>query len=212
MTSRSIGYGMTAILAAAALLTGCTAPMEPTTPTSMRVTVESPEQFEALWQATGDTLRKYYLQPDRQDRAEGVITTRPETTGVWFEPWRPQPQPAYAWAEANLHPIRRQAVVTITPTARPEYELTVEVNRYRYSLPERLVDNPAGVLRLYSPAAPTATGRMEKTTDIERWIPLGRDGWMEQAILTDILQRYPGTATVPPAEPAPSPSTQPAAS
>lgn len=187
-------------LVTACLLAGCQAPMPPTAPTSMRVIVQSPDEFEELWQATGDALRRYYLEPDRQDRTEGVITTLPETTGVWFEPWRPQPRPAYAWWEANLHTVRRQALVTVAPVDEPEYELTVTVNRYKHSLPERQVDNPAGVLRLYSEAAPTATGEMELPRETERWIPLGRDGWMEQAILAEILSRYPGEAHVPPVD------------
>ncbi len=185
-------------LAAVFLTSGCKAPAEPTGPTAMRVTINSPEEFDALWDATGKTLRRYYLEPDRQDLVEGVIITRPETTGVWFEPWRPQPKPAYAWWEANLHDIRRQAIVTIKPAAKPEYELNVQVNRSKYSLPERQVDNPAGAMRLYSSAAPTTEGRMEKTSEVARWIPLGRDAWMEQAILSDILKRYPGMASVPP--------------
>lgn len=203
--SKTTRHFVFASVAVTAMLwaTGCKAPIAPTTPTAMRVSVDSPEDFDTLWQATGKTLRKYYLEPDRQDRTEGVITTIPETTGVWFEPWRPQPQPAYAWWEANLHTIRRQATVTIRPVAEPEYELVVEVNRFKYSLAERTVDNPAGALRLYSEAAPTTSGRMEKPSRTARWIPLGRDGWMEQAILTDILKRYPGKALVPPHEPRP---------
>jgi hypothetical protein len=186
-------------LAAVILTSGCQAPAEPTGPTAMRVTINSPEEFDALWDATGKTLRRYYLEPDRQDRVEGIITTAPETTGVWFEWWRPQPKPAYAWWETNLHAIRRQATVTIKPAATPEYELVVLVNRSKYSLPERQVDNPAGALRLYSSAAPTTAGRMERISETGRWIPLGRDGWMEQAILSDIVERYPGMASVPPA-------------
>lgn len=193
--------------AAIGLLAGCQAPTEPSGPTSMRVAAQTPEEYEALWQATGKTLRSYYLEPDRQDRVEGVITTVPETTGVWFEWWRPQPQPAYTWWETNLHTIRRQAVVKIQPVAGSEYQLTVEVNRYKYSFPERQVDNPAGALRLYSSAAPTSRGRMEKVADAARWFPLGRDGWMEQAILSDILKRYPGASSVPPTGPSTEPAT-----
>jgi hypothetical protein len=199
-----MGYLVVACGAAAVLsASGCTAPMEPTGPASIRVSAQSPEEHEALWEATGNTLRRYYLEPDRQDRVEGVMTTMPDTTGVWFEWWRPQPQPAYTWWEANLHAIRRKAVVNIKPVAPPEYELTVQVDRYKHSFPERQVDNPAGAQRLYSSAAPTTAGRMEKAADSARWIALGRDGWMEQAILSDILKAYPGAASIPP-----EPSTQ----
>jgi len=193
---------------AAAGMTGCQAPGEPVGPTAARVTLASAEEFETLWDSAGDALRRFYLEPDRQDRTEGVITTLPETTGVWFELWRPQPQPAYTWWEANLHPIRRQAVVTIVPAVESEYQLTVLVNRYKYTLPERQVDNPAGAMRLYSSAAPTTIGTMDRIADVERWVPLGRDGWMERAILTEILKRHSGDAALPPPdETGESPST-----
>jgi hypothetical protein len=190
------------LLAPALLLTGCRAPVAPTTPTSMRVTVQTPEEMESLWTAANTTLRRHYLEPDRQDRIDGVIVSKPETTGVWFEWWRPQPKPAYAWWEANLQPVRRQATINIKPVARPEYELSVEVDRYKYSLEERQIDNPAAALRLYSAEAPTQAGRMERPSQTARWLPEGRDGEMEQAILSGILRRYVGAASTPPAEPA----------
>jgi hypothetical protein len=193
-----------------AVLAGCHAPIEPTSPTLARVSIESPEQFEALWKATDKALRRYDLEPDRQDRTEGVIETHPQTSAAWFEFWRPQPMPAYAWWEANLHTMRRQATVTIQPTAKPEYQVTVEVDRYRFSLEERQVDNPAAVQRLYGGLAPTvSTGRSEKQAESSRWIPRGRDGYLEQAILSDIIKCYGSGECIPFDE---IPATQPTAS
>ncbi len=192
MLGRLTNTGIAVLLATVLgpLLVGCQPPAEPTMPTVARVTIESPEAYDALWAATDKTLRRYYLPPDRQDRADGIIVTRPETSAAWFELWRPQPQPAYAWWEANLHPIRRQATVKITPIAKPTYQVSVEVERSKYSLEPRQVDNPAAVLRLYGNTAPTTGGRMAKQAETSRWIPLGRDGWMESEILSHILDRY----------------------
>jgi hypothetical protein len=251
LTTRMIGRGKTTLramvltLGGAALLAGCRAPVEPTAPSLARVTVADPDQFETLWQATDKTLRRYALEPDRQDRTEGVIVTRPETSAAWFEFWRPQPTAAaYAWWEANLQTIRRQAKVTIQPTAAawrsdwrqgvcsaadkaaghlavheaasaaaaaaPEYQIAVEVERYRYSLGERQIDNPAAAMRLFGNLAPTeATGRRQRQAESSRWLPLGRDGELEQAILTDILKRYGAGEFVNPPE---SPASQPAGS
>ncbi len=192
------------------VLSGCQAPVQPTSPTQARVSVASPEQFEALWKATDKALRKYDLEPDRQDRTEGIISSHPQTSAAWFEFWRPQPKPAYAWWEANLHTIRRQAKVSIQPIASTEYEIRVEVDRYQFSLEERQIDNPAAVQRLYGGLAPTASGgRSEKQAVSSRWIPRGRDGYLEQAILSDILRRFGAADGISASE---TPSTQPSAS
>jgi len=175
---------------------GCHKPASPGTPTVARVTAQTPDDYQELFQAVADTLRRYYLPPDRQDRGRGVITTHPVTSAHWFEWWRPQPQPAYLWSEANLHNIRRQATVHIHPTdEQGTCELDVQIDRYRQSLEERQIDNPAAVLRLYSSAAPTVSGQSLKPDESADWIHLGRDQRMERAVLAAILRRY-GTTTV----------------
>jgi hypothetical protein len=205
----TIVFWLLSVSAALAVATGCQAPAEPTGPTLARVAVESPDRLEGLWQATDATLRRYYFEPDRQDRSQGVIVSRPETTAAWFELWRPQPAPAYLWWEANISAIRRQATVTIQPTTQTECQVSVQIDRYRFALESRQVDNPAGAMRLYSDAAPTGGGRMEKPSETGQWIPLGRDATMEQAILTAILKRY---ASTPSGAGTPATGTQPEAS
>lgn len=184
-----------------AILAGCRAPMEPTAPTLARVSIESPEEYDALWIAADKALRKFDLPPDRTDRTEGVIVSHGQTSAAWFELWRSQPKPGYAWWESNLHTIRRRAKVTMQPTTSSEYELCVQVDRYQFSLEERQIDNPAAVQRLYGGMAPTAsTGRSERQAESGRWIPRGRDGRLEEDILTDILKRFGSGRFVTPVE------------
>lgn len=188
------------------LAVGCQRPAQPELPTVARVSVDSPERVDVLYDAATKALLSNYLPPDREDRTEGVIISRPETSAAWFEFWRPQPQPGYYWWESNLHPIRRQATISIKPVAGGEYDVNVEIERSRYSLEERQVDNPAAALRLYSNAAPTRSGKMQKPGEGGHWIPLGRDQFAEQRVLSDILKRYGGSYTLPAEE---APTTQP---
>ncbi|GMV98817.1 MAG: hypothetical protein HRF43_12915 [Phycisphaerae bacterium] len=181
-----MGWVGTILLASA----GCSAPAEPSERTVARVTADSPERFERLWETAGDALRGYYFRLDRQDRLEGVITTYPETSAHFFEFWRPQPEPAYAWAESNLHTIQRQATITLKPAAAGAYDLDVRVERMRYNLEERQIDNSAGALRMFSAEAPTMSGRMDSPSATGTWIPLGRDKLMEERLLNLILRRY----------------------
>ncbi len=201
------------ILGALALAApGCTAPAQPTEPTMVRVAVEAPVEYERLWEAAGDVLRDYCFQLDRVDRGNGIITTMPETSSGWLELWRPQPQPAYYWWEANLHTVQRKATVSISPAEPPgAYDLCVQVDRYRFSLQERQIDNPAGALRLYSNAAPTTSGRLARVAESSHWVPLGRDGDMEQRLLAAIMKRsglLPSAAAAGD-DPTPPPSTRP---
>jgi hypothetical protein len=175
----------------AALGAGCSAPPCPTEPTVARVTAETPAAYECLWTAAGDTLRSHYFRLDRQDRLDGIITTFPETCAQFFELWRPQPEPAYYWVEANLHTIPLEAKVTIKPIdVAGTYELGVQVDQMRFHLEERQIDNSAGAMRLYSDVAPTESGRMEKPSKTEQTTVIGRDKPAEERLLKSILKRY----------------------
>jgi len=176
---------------------GCQAPPQPTRPTVERVSVPQKEDFESLWEIAGNSLRDHSFRIDREDRAVGVISTFPETSAQGFEFWRPQPRPAYYWAESNLQTVQRKVTVQITPAdSQGTYSVDVKVERFRLRLEERQIDNPAAALRLYSAEAPTTSGQMAKPSAQMQWIPLGRDENMEQVILGDILSRFGRPTTV----------------
>jgi len=173
------------------LALGCQKPAQPVNPTVARVTVETPDEYQRLWEATARELQKYNFRLDRRDRLEGVITSHRETTGNWFEFWRQQPVDPYYWAESNMQTIQHRVTVQIKKTDQSNtYNLDVQVDRYRYSLEERQIDNPAAAMRLYSPIAPTMSGQMAKLEESSYWIPLGRDEPMEQKLLASIIKRY----------------------
>jgi hypothetical protein len=201
MRSISMWLGIAGIFAG--LLAGCSAPPAATEPTLARVSAENPAAYDRLWETVGDTLRNQYFELDRQDRLEGVISTLPVTTSQFFELWRPQPETPVSWAESNLQTIQRAAVVTITSAGDAgTYELAVQVDESRYSLPERQIDNSAGALRLYSSDAPTESGTMERASRTAQLIPVGRNKPAEERLLKLILDRYAKT-------PATQPATQP---
>jgi hypothetical protein len=194
---RASSICMAGLVGFAGWLAGCHAPPEPTGPTVTRVSAPTEQDYDRLWDSVGDTLRRNYWELDRQDRIEGVITTFPETTANSFEIWRPQPKPAYYYAEANLATIQRKVTVKITPIIDQagSYDLGVQIDRLRYSLEEHQVDNSAAAFRIYSRDTPTVEGRRERAADISSWIPLGRDKPLEDSVLAAILRRYAKTET-----------------
>lgn len=205
---------MSGFLAAAGLAvgTGCQAPPQPAGPTFQRVSTPSPEQRDLLFEVACDTLRRHSFRLDRQDKVNGVITSFPETTAQWFELARPQPRPAYYWWEANTHTVQRQVTVQLT-NGQPDEKTAVElkVERLRYRLEERQIDNAAGAMRIFSADAPTTTGRQERPSRTGIWIPLGRDEHMEQVLLDAVLTNYHKRVGHPTPEPIAPPPATPAA-
>jgi hypothetical protein len=190
--------GLGVILAA-----GCQAPPQPSGPTIERVSLSTPADRDQLWEAVCQTLRDYAFRLDRQDKVNGVVTTLPETTAQGFEFWHPQPRPAYYWWEANLHTIQRQTTVQLLPGEQAdETQLDMKIERLRYRLEERQVDNAAGAMRIFSAAAPTVSGRRAKPSKTGYWVPHGRDEQMEQTLLAAILRNYAKRTGLPASQPA----------
>jgi hypothetical protein len=182
---------LVAILCLGPVIVGCQEPLQPTQPTVARVTVDPPERYGELWETVGDVLREHFFQLDRRDRQAGLITTFPETTANGFELWRPQPNDPYYWWEANVHTVQRQVTVKLSSTGEASYyDLDVLVERLRHRVEERQITNSAAALRLYSGDTPTFGGEPDGPSETSRWIPIGRDGPMEQRLLTTILDRF----------------------
>ena len=89
--------------------------------------------------------------------------------------------------EANLHTIRRQATVHMRPAAEQgQIYVSVQVDVYRYAAPERQVTSASGALQIFGERLPTAEGRMESLAEASYWVPLGRDGRLENELLRRI--------------------------
>ena len=91
---------------------GCATHTRPIVPAAKPIGAE--RNFEALWQASRQVLKKYYFQLDRQDRREGIITTVPLTGKQPLEFWRGDAATAYSLAENSIQTIYRFATVRIT--------------------------------------------------------------------------------------------------
>ena len=174
---------------------GCQQPIQPDGPTDTQLTGAD---FEQLWQTGLEVLRRYNFRPDRQDRRAGVITTHPTTSAQWFEFWRPGVVGGFEAGEASLHTVRRQATVHIRPAAEQgQLYVSVQVDVYRYAAPERQVTTASGALQIFGEKLPTAEGRMEPLAEASYWVPLGRDGRLEDELLRRIAWQV-GTDIVEP--------------
>lgn len=111
-------------------------------------------------------------QPDGTSSTESALAA--DTT----------PSDAESSQDSTTETAAPASAPTVTAAAR-HYRLQVEVEKERYSAPERQVTTASGALGLYSQKTPTIYGyRKSKPGDVQ-WISLGRDELLE----SDLLQR-----------------------
>ncbi len=178
------------LLALGVAVAGCHEPVSPTAVTAQAV---AEEDLEPLWQASLAVLRRHDFEPDRQDRAMGVIETLPTTSRQWGEFWRQDVADAYGVLESSLQTIQRQATVRFV-RGESGWTVQVEVQVYRLAVPESQVTSSSSVIRGFSGDLPTTEGRVVRAaSDRQRWVSLGRDAAMEDRLLTRILSRAAAT-------------------
>ena len=110
---------------------GCAEHSKPILPPAQMTQDE--KNFDALWQSSIDTLRKYYFTLDVQDRRRGLIVTAPTVSRNWFEFWRSDAVTTYDVTENSLQTIYRKITVTIRPSSSGSstYVVAVTVDVYR---------------------------------------------------------------------------------
>jgi hypothetical protein len=167
-------------------------------------------------------LRLYDFPPDRVDRVRGLIVSRPTTSGQWFEWWRVDSRGPYQLAESSLHTMRRIVTVNVEPLegtagsapagAEPQhgalqtaatqnvggrYRLRVEVEKSRFSAPERQITTASGALFIYSERVPTVEGLRGPQSRHAQWVPLGRDALLEDFLLQKLAAAVPAVSATP---------------
>ena len=187
-------------LSAAVLMAclGCHEPAAMTGPTVTRVAIAGDDEFDRLWDSAAEVLRAHNFWPDRQDRNARTITTFPDTSPQYWEFWRPFPTGDVEHLEANVTTVRRRVEVHFAPVAQAkEYDMFVRVDVERYCLAERQVTDAASAFQMFGAKLPTTEGRLDIGHAGAYWLPIGRDGQMESALLARTLRRYGGEGTRP---------------
>jgi hypothetical protein len=193
-----------------AALVGCQAPPQPSVPTELVVRIPDYEQFV---ERSLSVLRQNDFPPQHVDREQGRIISQPSTGGQWFEWWRHDIHGGYQMLESNLQTIRRIVLVSVErlddQQHNDQYRLTVEVEKSRWSTPERQVTTASGAMAIYSDRLPTTGGLRPTRQKGDHWIPLGRDALLEAYLLDKLVGASPGVEAVTQTEPAPATSTAP---
>jgi len=189
-------------LGALLLLCGCGTYTTPPPETFKSLTPQE-RNFEAVWQASLNVLRKYRFEIDRQDRRRGEIVTRPMISRHFFEFWRRDARSEFDLAEGALHTVYVVARVSVTPAERPpgRFVSSVTVHRMRSSLQEAEVTASSEARYLLSPRSAPEEEEEEEEEEAETSEPtgqadtvgpgmvsLGRDRLLEEKLTYEIRQ------------------------
>ena len=179
----------------------------PNGPTEIRLRI--PDR-DAFIDQTLTLLRQRDFTPRRVDRDDGLVVSEPATSQQWFELWRRDSIGGYQLLESSVHTVRRIVTVHLDPLdaedPSDEFRVSVQVDKERYSAPERQVTTASGALAIYSEHLPTTEGLVASRTEGEHWVPLGRDGQLESNLLDKIAGARPGVTRL---SDQPEPATPP---
>ena len=151
---------------------------------------------DLAWEQIVDVVDDYF-RVEREHRVqqignvitEGRIDTFPQVGATWLEPHRPD---SVGWDnrwESTFQTIRRRAVMRVIPQ-QGGYLVEAVVNKELEDLP-RPENATAGAasFRNDNSLPSRASEEVSRTRYSPNWIPLGRDIWVEQALLAEIRER-----------------------
>ncbi len=101
------------------------------------------------------------------------------------------PAAAEPGGDALDHIAARGADDFFAPPVYPQsgrFRVGVNVEKSRYSAPDRQVTTASGALAIYSERLPTTEGLRRSASRTAHWVPLGRDGLMESYLLNKLTE------------------------
>ncbi|RKY10005.1 MAG: hypothetical protein DRP65_07175 [Planctomycetota bacterium] len=170
------------------LLVGCSSEQQitPSEPVCLRSTDKS-----RIMEITEDVLTRMNFVIEKYDVEAGFVRTKPLRAGQVFEFWRSDNAAPDAWAEANLHSIRRTAQLNISEESGVVCT-TCQVEIERLSLPEREITGMSWLAGMFTDSDQT---QQRLTLNPEQqegmaWLDLGPDPALERKILVLIEKKF----------------------
>jgi hypothetical protein len=146
--------------------------------------------YERVLEACRQTARGYLFTLDRVDYRAGEITTAPQVSKQWFEPWRPDTGTAYQIFANSLGAIRRTLSFEVARNPDETYTITPKVLVEREVILERRVTDVSQYRLAFSGPGTKIQPREAVTLDpetypdvpIKYWYPTSRDTEMERQV------------------------------
>lgn len=177
-----------AILIGLLLLSGCSSESQiaPNEPVCLQRMDKS-----RIMEITEDVLVRMNFVVEKYDVETGFVRTKPLRAGQVFEFWRSDNADGAAWAESNLHSLRRTAQLSFSQEGE-QVCTTCRVGIERLSLPEREITGMSWLSGMFTDSSRTRqrlTLRPEQQEGMT-WIDLGPDLALERKILASIKKKF----------------------
>src|SRR4051812_47184566 len=151
--------------------------------------------FDKLWDTCEQTARDFLYSIDRTDYRAGVLTTKPLTSSIFWEFWRPDVRTIEDSEQSTLAATRRTIRFEFTKLADGTYEVAPKVLVEREAIAEQRitsVTNYRGVFTRPRNSRDIPKGTRESDVGIQLpgryWYLIGRNEELEKA-LADSIQK-----------------------
>lgn len=137
-------------------------------------------------QIAEDVLAEMHFAVDKVDAEHGYIETKPLPGAQFFEFWRSDNVGAFNSAEANLHSIRRVAVIKLGQQDGQSC-VSCDVRVYRLNMPERPISSSSQSYQMFSESV-ASIQKLRISPEQETgsaWLDLGND----KRLATEVLRR-----------------------
>ncbi len=157
----------------------------------------SASEYDPAYKAAAEVLRDHGFAMDRQDYRFGLIETGALMSPTIGEPFRPGNTTVEQALESTLNHQRRIARVMLEPLASADdvsappqgYNLHVEVMIERRQQPDLQMSGATSGYGVYHRYTRTPSELQDRGINGAYWQPLRRDLYMEQRLMSDILDR-----------------------
>ena len=185
---------LTLIALSAVTLIGCSKTLEP----QMDAVSVDNSSFEQVWDACLASLEDHSFEVDRRDRRFGVIVSEAVVGKQFFEFWRNDTANSDDLLNSSLHTIRRVVTIRIAKQGPTEFEVDVEAQAQRISVPGTQLNSTTEAFELMSsqgvPVSPRRSDYLYRRGETI-WVDIGREQALEQAIMRDIAGRLESERT-----------------
>ncbi len=149
---------------------------------------QGPMAYAKVFEKVLDVLDDYW-EIAYANRYDGRIETQPRTAPGLEQPWRPGSPDCYQRLLATLQSIRHRCLVSITTADDGGYFIDVKVLKELEDMPSPRRAAAGGALFMTLSTVERQYEVVEPAFSDYGWIPIGRDGKLEQVIL-DRLARF----------------------
>ncbi len=176
-----------AAIGSAGILFGCVTspPVSLNGPNAVQI---SAAHRDIIWERTVRVLNRNHFQVIRESKLEGVIETEYRAGANLLEPWHPDSIGPGNRLESTLQSIRRRVLVSMQSTSPGLMTVSVRVDKEIEDLPGLAANYEGGATFSDSQPFQRDLTQVIGQSAPSRWLPLGRDSWLERQLLSEIQQ------------------------